>query len=165
MGLTVKRVERLNKPGRHGDGNGLYLQVTKDGVKSWLLRYVRHGRERGMGLGPLHSVTLDEARERARLARQQLLDGIDPIAARHTVQAAQRLAKGLTFAAAAQSFHDQRSIGWRNAKHSAQFISTLKSYAFPVIGKLPVSEIDKTHVLRVLEQKVEAERGYPAGVF
>ena len=167
MGLTVKRIGRVKKPGRYGDGNGLYLQVTKDGVKSWLLRYARHGRERCMGLGPLHTVTLDEARERARLARQQLLDGIDPIAARQAEQTAQRQAgaKALSFAAAAQTFFDQHSISWRNAKHRDQFISTLKAYAFPLIGKLPVSEIDKTHVLQVLEQRVKAQRGYPAGVF
>ena len=50
MGLTVKRIKRINKPGRHLDGNGLCLQVTKDGVKSWLLRYERHGHERCHGL-------------------------------------------------------------------------------------------------------------------
>jgi integrase len=166
-GLTVKRIKRITKPGRHGDGNGLYLQVTKDGVKSWLLRYARGGRERCMGLGPLHTVTLDEARERARLARQQLLDGIDPINHRQTEQRAYRQAgaMALTFAAAAQTFHDQHSVSWRNAKHRLQFIGSLKDYAFPIIGKLPVSEIDEKHVLRVLEQRVKAQRGYPAGVF
>jgi integrase len=164
MGLTVKRVERLKKAGRYGDGNGLYLQITKDGVKSWLLRYARHGRERCMGLGPLHTVTLVEARARARLARQQLIDGIDPIAARHADRR-QAGAKALSFAAAAQTFFDQHSVSWRNVKHAAQFISTLKTYAFPLIGRLPVSEIDKTHVLKVLEQRVKAQRGYPAGVF
>ena len=141
----------------------MYLQVTKDGVKSWLLRYARHGRERCMGLGPLPPSRCDEARERARLARLQLLDGIDPINARQSEQTAARLAgaKALSFATAAQTFHDQHSISWRNAKHRPQFIGTLKTFAFPIIGKLPVSEIDKPHVLRVLEQKVQAQRGYP----
>ncbi len=164
VGLTVKRVGRVKKAGRYGDGNGLYLQITKDGVKSWLLRYARHGRERCMGLGPVGTVTLHEARERARL---QLLDGIDPINARQVEQTAARLAgaKALSFATAAQTFHDQHSTSWRNAKHRAQFIGTLKTFAFPIIGKLPVSEIDKTHVLKVLEQRVKAQRGYPAGVF
>ena len=92
MALTAKRIARA-KPGkrksdgepvgrRYGDGNGLYLQVNKDGVKSWLLRYERDGRERFMGLGPLHTINLDEARERARKARLSLLDGIDPLEAR-----------------------------------------------------------------------------------
>lgn len=141
MGLTVKRIKRISKPGRHLDANGLCLQVTKDGVKSWVLRYERHGRERVMGLGALHTVSLDAARERARLARLKLLDGIDPIDAReveHTV-ARQASAKVLSFATAAQTFFDQNSTSWRNAKHSAQFLSTLKTYAFPVIGKLPAT--------------------------
>ena len=167
MGLTVKRIKRINKPGRHLDANGLCLQVTKDGVKSWVLRYERHGHERVMGLGALHTVSLDEARERARLARLQLLDGIDPINSRKAEHTASRLAgaKALSFATAAQTFHDQNSVSWRNAKHRLQFINTLKVFAFPIIGKLPVNEIDNTHVLKVLEQRVKAQRGFPAGVF
>src|SRR5512139_1766711 len=114
MGLRVKFVERHKKPGRYGDGNGLYLQITKQGVKSWLLRYERNGTERYMGLGPLHTVSLDEARERARLARQQLLDGIDPIAARQAEKTARRLAdaKALTFKEAAQTYFEQHSAEW-----------------------------------------------------
>jgi hypothetical protein len=80
--LTVKDVERLAEPGRYGDGRGLYLQITPAGVRSWVLRYERGGRERAMGLGPVADFTLDEARERARRARQLLNDGIDPIDAR-----------------------------------------------------------------------------------
>ena len=75
----AKRVERVRQPGRYGDGKGLYLQVSKAGVRSWVLRYERDGRERWMGLGPVGDFTLDEARERARKERQKLADGIDPI--------------------------------------------------------------------------------------
>lgn len=76
------RIARLNEPRRYGDGNGLYLQVTPAGTKSWLFRYEKAGRERRLGLGPLHTVFLKEARERARKARLQILDGIDPIEAK-----------------------------------------------------------------------------------
>jgi integrase len=176
MGLTVKRVERVKEPGRYGDGNGLYLQVTKKtknggGVKSWLLRYERDGRERFMGLGPVHTFSLDEARERAKQARQQLIDGIDPIDAREAAKVASKAAskaakeRAVTFAKAAQDYFDLNEKTWRNPKHRAQFIGSLKAYAFPIIGALPVADIERPHVLEVLEQPVKAKRGYPAGTF
>jgi hypothetical protein len=77
---TTKRVARfLKKPGRYPDGDNLYLRVSRPGRGSWLLRYERAGKERMLGLGPLHTVTLAEARIRAKAARQLLLDGVDPI--------------------------------------------------------------------------------------
>src|SRR5258705_12756107 len=80
MQLTAKRVTTLVKrPGRYHDGHGLILVVVNPNNASWQLRYQRNGRERWLGLGPLHTVTLKDARERARAARLQLLDGIDPI--------------------------------------------------------------------------------------
>ena len=83
MQLTAKRVATLVKrPGRYHDGHGLILVVVNPTNASWQLRYQRNGRERWLGLGPLHTVTLKDARERARAARLQLLDGIDPIDAR-----------------------------------------------------------------------------------
>jgi integrase len=167
MGLTIKRVERAKQPGRYGDGDGLYLQVTRTGVKSWILRYERDGKERFMGLGPLHTVTLDAARERARQARLKLLDGIDPISHRNTEKTRRKVeeAKALTFAQAAKAYFDEHGAEWRNAKHAAQFLSTLKTYVFPIIGDLPVAEITTPLVLKVLEQKIDAQLGYPAGRF
>src|SRR4051812_45592507 len=83
MALTIKRVAGLLTPGRYLDDHGLYLQVLSATNRSWLFRSQRNGRgERWMGLGPVHTVSLKEARERARKARLLLLDGKDPIEAR-----------------------------------------------------------------------------------
>jgi Phage integrase central domain/Arm DNA-binding domain len=159
--LTLKRISALrHKPGRYFDSNGLYLQIPEPGTKaprqssgSWLLRYERDGRERWLGLGALADFTLDEARARARRARQQLADGIDPLAAREAERAAKALeaAKQLTFEAAARQYFDQHSPKWKNAKWRAQFLNTLRDYVLPKIGRLSVADIDTAAVLRVLE--------------
>lgn len=153
MPLTALRVAKAKRVGRYGDGQGLYLQVTNAGVKSWLLRFERNGRERWMGLGPLHTFSLKEARDRARKARQQLLDGIDPLDARKAERAAQALeaARALTFDEATRQYFDQHERKWRNAKHRQQFLNTLATYAFPKIGRLSVAAIDTGLVLKCLE--------------
>jgi integrase len=146
--------------GRYSDGAGLYLQIPEVGKKqprgkpaSWLFRYERHKKERWLGLGPLHTVNLDEARERARRARQQLLDGIDPLDARQAERAARALdaAKALTFEEASRQYFDGHERKWKNAKHREQFLSTLATYAFPKIGRLPVGAIDTGLVLKCIE--------------
>jgi integrase len=157
MALTVKQVSKLTEPGRYGDGRGLYLQVTPAGVRSWLLRYERGGRERAMGLGPLADFTLDEARGRARAARQLLKDGVDPIDAREAERAKQKAkaataeATNVTFKDCAEQYFKFHSPKWNNAKHAAQFLSSLKMYAYPALGKLPVAAIDKALVLKAIE--------------
>ncbi|MGB6448806.1 MAG: integrase arm-type DNA-binding domain-containing protein, partial [Xanthobacteraceae bacterium] len=153
MGLTQKRVEKLNTPGRYSDGHQLYLQVQSPTNKSWLFRYTFDGRERFMGLGPLHTIGLEEARERARLARKTLLDGADPLAVR-VADAAQRAleaARTITFEAAAKTYYEGHQASWKNAKHRQQFLNTLKTYVFPKIGKLPVADIDTGLVLQCVE--------------
>lgn len=159
MALTTLRVARLTAAGRYADGQGLYLQITSSAVKSWILRYERAGRERWMGLGPLHTVSLKEARERARKARLQLLDGIDPIDAQRARRATAALeaAKAITFEEAATQYFDAHERQWRNGKHRAQFVSTLRTYAHPKIGKLPVADIDLGLVLKVIEPIWEAK--------
>src|SRR5262245_18608666 len=116
MRLTAKRVETVHKPGRYPDGDGLYLQVMPSGVKSWVLRYERQGRERMLGLGPLRTFSLREARERARRARQQIIDGIDPIDARR----AQQGKVALTFRQAAEAYGALHAQKWRDVR--SQFL-------------------------------------------
>ena len=152
MALTVKRIAKLTAPGRYGDGHGLYLQVLAPTNRSWLLRYQRDGRERWLGLGPLHTVDLTEARERARKARLSLLDGIDPIERKRAerVQRVLEAAKNKTFAMVAQEYFAAHADEWNNAKHRQQFLNTLRDYVHPIIGALPVAAIDEPLVLKVL---------------
>ena len=153
--LTAKKAERLKNPGRYRDGHirGLYLQIGPTGGKSWGLRFERDGRERWLGLGPADTFSLKEARERARAARQLLIDGIDPIDHRKAQKAklAAAKAKLLIFREATQRYFDQHEGKWRNPKHRAQFLSTLKQYAFPMLGNMAVSAIDTPAVLRAIE--------------
>ena len=161
--FTAKRVARLlKKPGRYRDTEvrGLLLVVKHADAASWILRYERDGRERWLGLGPTALVTLKDARDKARDARLQLLDGHDPLEQKRAARAAAKIAaaKTLTFEAAAQAYFDEHEKQWRNAKNRAQFLSSLNAYAFPLIGTLPVSTIDKALVLKVLEQKYQGQR-------
>jgi integrase len=153
VALTQKRIEKLNTPGRYSDGHQLYLQVQSPTNKSWLFRYTFNGRERFMGLGPLHTIDLEEARERARQARKALLDGVDPLALR-AAEAAQRAleaARSITFEKAAQQYYDAHEASWKNKKHRLQFRNSLRDYALPRLGKLPVADIDVGLVLQCLE--------------
>jgi hypothetical protein len=100
--LTLKKIAKVSKPGRHLDAHNLYLQVGPSGTKSWLLRYARDGREHWMGLGPLYDTGLEAAREKARQARLLLRDGIDPLQARRSYIANNRRAESERDAAEAR---------------------------------------------------------------
>ena len=150
--LTALDVKRLTTRGMHHDGGGLYLAIAANGSRSWIFRYGAQGR-RHFGLGATHSVTLPEARSKARDARRMLLDGIDPIADRRARKLAARLeaAKTITFAKAAETYITAHHTAWKSEKNRDQWINTLASYAYPVIGDLPVAAIDTALVMRVLE--------------
>jgi integrase len=151
--LTARSVEAKKARGRYSDGGGLVLQVSKWGTKSWAFRYQRGDRDRHMGLGPLHTLSLADARERARECRQLLLAGRDPIEERKARRQSQRLetARSMTFRDCAEAYVTAHAAGWRNEKHRAQWSSTLARYAYPAIGELPVSAIDTSLVLKCLE--------------
>jgi integrase len=166
--LNVKKVAKLKGEGRYKDGlmPGLYLQVSKTGTKSWLLRYELNGSpERWMGLGPAVAFTLSEARQRARIARQQLADGVDPLKQKRAQRAAEAAAalKTITFKEAAAAYLEAHQAKWRSAKHGHQWISSLQRFVYPIIGALDVAAVDVPAVLQVLEQKVPASLGNPAG--
>ena len=151
--LTALKITKLAKPGRYSDGAGLWLQVSKSGSKAWLLRFMRAGRARAMGLGPLHTVSLADARERARRERQKLLDGVDPIEARRAVRVAaiSDAARTITFQDCAKKYIAAHEAGWKNSKSAAQWKGSLAGYVYPVFGRLPVREIDTGLVLRALK--------------
>jgi hypothetical protein len=163
--LKAKRVERLvraGKPGKHYDGAGLRLEIESKRSAYWVARYQINNVTRYMGLGSAKVFGLIEARRRNReLVRQKLADGIDPLQARQAERAAKlaAAAKAMTFSEACRRFLKQHGVKWDSPKHRAQWGSTLKSYAEPIIGKLPVGEIDTPIILKVLEQPVKAERG------
>lgn len=126
----------LRKPGRYGDGDGLFLDVRKAGAGSWIVRAQKNGKRRDIGLGSVSKVSLALARTRASEARSQIEAGIDPVAHR-------RKAAGIpSFREAAALVHAEHKRTWRNGKHQDQWLATLKAYAFPAIGDRPVSEVD-----------------------
>ena len=145
--LSAKRVATLSEPGRHGDGNGLYLIVDKSGAKRWVLRTAVRGRRRDMGLGGVRTVSLAQARATAQRYRAIARSDGDPLEERR------RESKEIpTFEKAAITVHKGLVPSWKNPKHAAQWINTLKRYAFPLIGSRPVSQI--TSADRPLHQRM-----------
>lgn len=150
--LSALQVSKLTKPGLYGDGGGLTLQITKAGVKSWLFRYMRDGKAHGMGLGPLHTVTLAEARVKALEARKLLLDGQCPLEIKKQQRTAAALerARMITFDQCATAYIAAHKSSWKNAKHVDQWTNTLEAYASPIFGKYPVAEVDTALVVKCL---------------
>jgi integrase len=153
--FSALEVGRIKEPGRYPVGGvaGLYLKVAPSGSRSWVLRVVIAGKRRDAGLGGYPDVPLAQAREKARKARDDVERGVDPIAQRAAALSAMISARGTetTFEEAAQKFIEAKANEWANAKHAAQWISTLGSYAFPVIGKLQVRDVTLSHVVTILE--------------
>lgn len=151
--LSAVEVSKKTKPGRYGDGGGLWLQVSVSGSKSWLFRYMRGGKARQMGLGPLHTISLAQAREIALECRQLLLKGIDPIENREAQRTAVRVAEAqnTTFRDCATRHIASHEAGWRSPKHAALWRATLETYAYPTLGDLPVAAINTGMVLQILE--------------
>ncbi|GAN79029.1 tyrosine-type recombinase/integrase [Acidocella aminolytica] len=148
--LSALGINALTKPGTYGDGDNLYLRVRPDGSKSWLFRYKLANKANWMSLGPLRDVPLAEAREAARKLRNQIRDGINPLEQRRERQTLATNADGRTFDAVAGLYIEAHRAGWKNEKHAAQWASTLKTYASPVIGNMSVGSVGLDEVLRIL---------------
>lgn len=151
--LSQKAVANKRRPGYHADGGGLYLQVSPTGSKSWVFRFMLAGKAREMGLGPLHIVSLAEARTKAADCRKLLLARVDPIEARNAEAASKALdaARSITFAKCGEAYIKAHKAGWKNAKHVDQWTNTLETYCGPIVGSLPVQAVDTSLVLKVLE--------------
>jgi hypothetical protein len=157
--LSDRKVKTA-KLGVHADGGGLYVRVTagtNDVVsRYWLFRYAdrRTGKDRQLGIGPLDTVSLAQARSVARECREQLLAGLDPVEQRRARRAANALAaaKAMTFDACRDAYIAAHRAGWQSVKHAKQWTASLATYATPVFGHLSVAAVDTGLVLKVLEQ-------------
>src|SRR6266404_3223368 len=151
--LSATKVKALKTPGNYLDGRGLYLQVRSETSKSWLLKYSIDKRAREMGLGSAFDFSLADAREKRDALRKQIKSGIDPLERRALEKQAKRIeaAKAITFRDAAARFIAANRSGWKNAKHAAQWEATLKTYAYPTIGALPVQSVDTALVMKILD--------------
>ncbi len=142
--LTVAKVKSITNPGRYGDGGTLFLFVKPSGSKSWVQRLTIHGVRRDIGLGGFPLVSLSEARIKAfanrKLAR---IDDGDPLAGK-------RKARMPTFREAAEKAHKANRARWRADKHAKNWLQSLKRYAFPSLGNIPVDRISGQDVLRIL---------------
>jgi len=153
--LSARTVETLTEPGRYGDGGGLYLVLDPAGRRRWVFRYARDGKTTDMGLGASgkHAVSLAEARTAAASARALLEQGKDPRTEREEQRAAEKAAEAkevVTFGAFADELVEQIEEGFRNAKHRAQWKSTLKEYGAPIREKA-IDAIGTDDVLEVLK--------------
>ncbi len=159
--LTAAVVKNA-KPGRYGDGNGLYLFVRSPAAKFWMFRYTMPGaRMREMGLGRAGAgsadVTLAEAREKAAALFKLVQSGTDPLAQRDIDSAAAKAAaqdavvRAVTFRTVAQRYVAAHEASWRNSKHRQQWTNTLETYAYPFMGDLSVGDVSTPHVLAALE--------------
>ncbi|WP_294256673.1 site-specific integrase [uncultured Sphingomonas sp.] len=143
--LTALKIRSLTEPGRYSDGDGLFLEINGKGAASWILRVQNNGKRQDIGLGSSKAVSLKEAREAAFATRQKIAQGIDPVAERK--QERQVIP---TFRKAAEMVHEEHEKAWKNGKHQNQWITTLKTYAFPKMGDRLVSEIEGPLIRDVL---------------
>ncbi|MEZ5653524.1 MAG: tyrosine-type recombinase/integrase [Burkholderiaceae bacterium] len=156
------------QPGAHSDTGsggvpGLILRVSHAGGRYWVYKYMLDRKRREMGLGSLADVrTLEDARDLARAARRLKQAGLDPLEQRHRQDAERRQVAEWTFRKTAAAVHETLSPSWRNAKHAAQWINTLSTYAFPLLGERSVGSIGVADVLSVLrpiwQEKPETAR-------
>jgi len=158
-GLDVLKVKN-NPPGRYGDGDGLYLLVRNEESAFWLFRYTRAGKLREMGLGRArgrNAVPLSAARRKAAELHAKVKDGLDPLNERAAKEAADEAEakaearRAITFKEVAEEYMRNNGPGWSNAKHRGQWAATLASYAYPLLGALPVADVTTEHVLAALQ--------------
>lgn len=172
--FTARGIISLAKVGYHADpdNKGLYLQVSEyQGriSKSWIFRFTSPVtlKRREMGIGPLESFSLANARLKVLELRRLILDGVDPLEQRTAkrIKAIETNKNSITFADAADRCIKTKQAEWSNSKHKDQWVSTITTYTLPIIGKLKVDQITTSHIVKLLEQDIKKKNGDLEGSF
>ena len=143
--LTPVFVHTVEEAGRYCDGHGLYLDVRPSGSRGWIQRLTIRGRRHELGLGGYPLVSLKEARETAFANRKLAREGGDPLAEKR------RSRELPTFEQAAARVLGQMQGGWRSPKHARDWMSSMRRFVFPHIGRTRVSAVTGGDVMKVLE--------------
>lgn len=153
MNMTNDTLRNLTKAGRYTDSKtkGLHLWVKDSLHMYWILRYTVDGKRPNMSLGAFPDVSLAEARKKAVEARSAVNKGFDPIQVKKQAKTAKSVNDAPTFGHFAIDYIDTMRPKWRNEKHADQWVSTVTTYAIPVIGNLRLDEIDTTQILQILQ--------------
>ena len=150
--LTDTQIKSFKTPGRKSDGNNLYLNVSSSLRKSWTCRVgLSEGHVRDIGLGAYPAVSLKEARQKRDAVALDAANGRDPLAERKAAEAEKARLQAMTFEKAALACFEMKQSEWKNGKHQEQWINTLATYAFPIIGSMPVADIEARHVVQCLK--------------
>ena len=152
--LKPLEVARQVTPEKYPDGDGLYLIVAGPTSRNWSYRYWIKGKERWHGLGSLQDVSLKDARIKRDKARQEVRAGVDIVQAKRSAgedaRAEVAVAASSTFKECAERYIKDNEAKW-SKKHAAQWPSSLKQYAYPMIGHLRIAEILPSHIFELLE--------------
>ena len=153
--LTFKYVESIRNPGRYTDAlvKGLHIWVKPNLKKYWIFRYLSNGKQHNISLGVYPKVSIADARIKAQSARDELDRGINPLAQHKKSKAinlAERARGNKTFREFSLECLEKKRLEWSNPKHAKQWQYTLEEFAFPVIGHLPLAEVNMEHILSIL---------------
>lgn len=163
--LTVKQIEALVKPDRYNDGNGLYLEVDEAVNRRWMYRYQLNGKRTWHGLGGYHPKTnsLAMARDNALKCKLLVSQGIHPTDAVKEQKAELKALEDkkrqtvITFKMCADEWYERNESGWTNPKHRQQTKNTLRDYALPHIGSLPVADVSISDIRKCLDPMWETK--------
>jgi hypothetical protein len=153
--LTFKYVENLKTPGRYTDAlvRGLHIWVKPNLKKYWIFRFANNGKQQNISLGAYPKVSISEARIKAQSARDELDRGSNPLTQRKTAKAATFVMQARvhkTFREFSLECLEKKRLEWSNPKHAKQWLYTLQEFAFPVIGDLPLDQVNMEHILSIL---------------
>jgi len=157
--VQVRNAKPKSKPYRVFDGGGLHLEVSPTGAKYWRLKYRYAGKEKRLALGVFAEVSLTEAHESRDEARAQLRKDIDPGAARKATAQAARDAVANSFEAIACEWLEHQTKKLKATAHR-KATALLETWAFPWIGRRPISEITPRELLESVLRRVEREGKY-----
>ena len=160
MQMTDSSLKRLNKVGRHTDDQtkGLHLWVKPNLQRYWIFRYTLNGKREDISLGAYPEIGLKQARQRALEARLKVSQGICPAQAKKIVLATVKETKKPKFSTFALEYIETMRPKWRNQKHADQWVSTVRTYAFPALGEMRLDEIDTPHIQAVLKKATKEEK-------